>query len=297
MKLSTENGALRSLVGERRAIEILSGAGFDAVDYTFTPWMERGEMPWNTDAYKEYAKEVNLMAADNGIVFNQAHAPFIFHTSYLPDWDREIMPLQIRCMESCALLGIPHMVVHPVHHLPYCRNKAEIWALNKEYYSRLRPYAQQFGVKVSLENMFGEDERNNRYVLDMFSDPREYVKFYDELDDTDNFICLVDTGHSHIVGEDAPDTIRVLGSRLKGTHFNDNNLIGDDHLIPFDGKLDWHEIMKALAEVHYTGDLTFEALHLYEGFDESFYPVRAKYLHDVGRYLIGKFEQYSEELK
>ena len=36
MILSTENGALRSLVGERRAIEILAKAGFDAIDYTFT---------------------------------------------------------------------------------------------------------------------------------------------------------------------------------------------------------------------------------------------------------------------
>ena len=119
MILSTENGALRSLVGERRAIEILAKAGFDAIDYTFTPWMERGEMPWNRDGYQDYAKEVVQMAKDNGVYFNQAHAPFIFHTSYLPDWNREILPMQIRCMEACALLGIPHMVVHPVHHLPY----------------------------------------------------------------------------------------------------------------------------------------------------------------------------------
>lgn len=73
-------------------------------------------MPWNRDGYQDYAKEVVQMAKDNGVYFNQAHAPFIFHTSYLPDWNREILPMQIRCMEACALLGIPHMVVHPVHH-------------------------------------------------------------------------------------------------------------------------------------------------------------------------------------
>ena len=78
MILSTENGALRSLVGERRAIEILAKAGFDAIDYTFTPWMERGEMPWNRDGYQDYAKEVVQMAKDNGVYFNQAHAPFIY---------------------------------------------------------------------------------------------------------------------------------------------------------------------------------------------------------------------------
>ncbi len=43
MILSTENGALRSLVGERRAIEILAKAGFDAIDYTFTPGWSGGD--------------------------------------------------------------------------------------------------------------------------------------------------------------------------------------------------------------------------------------------------------------
>jgi len=303
MILSTENGALRERVGERRAIEILAAAGFDAIDYTFTPWMERGEMPWNGDGYAAYAKEVNQIARDNGDRFNQAHAPFIFHTSYLPDWNREILPLQLRCMEACALLGIPHMVVHPVHHLPYNRhgragqtNADIIWKLNLEYYRLLQPYAKQFGVKICLENMFGEDARRGCIVPDMFSNPQEYARFYDGLEDEDNFICLVDTGHSGIVGEDAGDTIRVLGSRLKALHINDNDFRSDGHLIPFQGKIDWEDVMKALAEAGYQGDFTFEALHLYEGFDEQFYPVSARYLHDVGRYLIGRFEHYRARL-
>lgn len=296
MILSTENGALRELVGERRAIEVLAKAGFDAIDYTFTPWMERGEMPWNRDGYADYAKEVCKIAKDNGIFFNQAHAPFIFHTSYLPDWNREIMPLQIRCMEACALLGIPHMVVHPIHHLPHRKNKAELWKLNMEYYRLLQPYAKQFGVKMCLENMFGFDKRRNCFVEDMFSDPNEYVEFYDSLEDEENFICCVDTGHSGLVGEDAGETIRILGSRVKALHLNDNKYQGDDHLIPLEGLIDWDDVMKALAEIRYAGDFTFEALHLYRGSDEDFYPVAAKYLHDVGRWLIQKFEYYSVQL-
>lgn len=295
MILSTENGALRSRVGERKAIEILAEAGFDAIDYTFTPWMERGEMPWNGDGYKEYAKEVMLMADDNGIYFNQAHAPFIFHTDYLPNWDREIMPMQIRCMESCALLGIPHMVVHPVHHLPYRANKKTIWELNTEYYQLLQPYAKQFSVKVSLENMFGEDKRRGCFCEDMFSNPAEYAEFFDMLDDSEAFTCCVDTGHSGIVGENAGETIRILGKRVHALHLNDNKFRDDGHLIPFQGDIDWEDVMKALAEVGYDGDFTFEALHLYENFNDSFLPTSAKYLHDVGRYLIERFNYYLQE--
>lgn len=296
-KLSTEVGALRELTSEKRTIEILAKAGFDALDYTFTPWMERGEMEWNGNAYEKYAKEVNKITEDNGISFNQAHAPFIFHTSYLPDWNKEIIPLQIRCMEACALLGIPHMVVHPVHHLNYRFNKDTIWKLNEEYYHLLQPYAKQFGVKIALENMFSEDSKRKSLVPDMFSDPREFNEFYDKLNDTENFICLVDTGHCGIVGEDAGDTIRTMGRRVTALHLNDNMFTNDGHLIPLHGLIDWDDVMKALAEIDYKGDFTFEALHLWRGLDDDFYLTQAKYLHDVGRYLIRKFETYKAALQ
>lgn len=302
MILSTENGALRRHVGERRAIEILAKAGFDAIDYTFSPWLERGEMPWNKDDYPAYAKEVNKIARDNGIFFNQAHAPVYFHPGSPCDWDKEILPIQIRCMESCALLGIPLMVVHPFHHLPYTNFKKDgktnielLWELNMEYYHRLQPYAKEFGVKMCLENMYGKDARRGCIVPTMFSNPHDYAKFFDALGDSENFTCCVDTGHSGIVGEDAADTIRVLGNRVKSLHINDNDFRSDGHMIPYQGKIDWDDVLKALAEIHYDGDFTFEALFFYEGLDESFYPVVTKYLHDMGRYMIGKIEAYSAE--
>ena len=120
--------------------------------------------------------------------------------------------------------------------------------------------------------------------------PEPYAAFFDALENSDDFTCCVDTGHAGIVGENAGDTIRVLGSRVRALHINDNDFRSDGHLIPFQGKIDWEDTMRALAEVGYSGDFTFEALHLYEGFQEEFYPVCAKYLHDVGRYLIRLIE-------
>ena len=144
--------------------------------------------------------------------------------------------------------------------------------------------------------MFGEDQRRGCLVPDMFSDPHEYAQFFDELNDPDNFTCCIDTGHAGITGEDCGDTIRVMGSRVRALHLNDNDFRTDGHLIPFQGKIDWDDVMRALAEIDYQGDFTFEALHLYEGMDDGFYATSAKYLHDVGRYLIQKFQHYKETL-
>lgn len=291
MILSTENGRLVERVGDRRAIEIIANAGFDAIDYTFSPFMENGNTPFMTSSYAHYAKEIKQIADDNGVFFNQAHAPFHFDVKLFPDFDKEAIPMQIRCMEVCALLGIPHMIVHPFHHLPYYKYRECLLEKNKEYYLKLLPYAKEFGVKICLENMFSVVPQSGSTVKDVFSNPFEYAAFYDELADQDSFICCVDTGHSGLAGEDAGETIRVLAHRLKALHINDNIYFKDDHWIPYQGLIDWDDVLNALCEINYAGDFTFEALRLYNHFDESFYPTAAKYLHDVGRYMIKKLEE------
>ena len=70
MQLSTETGSLIQKVGERKAIEILSQAGFKSLDYTFTPFMEAGDSPWNGSGYQAHAKEIARIARDQGVVFN-----------------------------------------------------------------------------------------------------------------------------------------------------------------------------------------------------------------------------------
>lgn len=294
MIVSTENGALRPRLGERRTIELLAKAGFDAVDYGFSPWLERGEMVWNTDEFERYGREVRRMAEDNGVYFNQAHGPFVFDTSLFPDYTKQVLPLFERCFEACALLGAPHMVVHPIHHLPYKGNEDRMWQINMEFYHMLLPYARQSGVKIALENMYQYDPRRGVLTRDVFAVPERYAAFYDELNDP-HFICLVDTGHCGIVGEDAARMLRVMGSRVKALHVNDNLFRTDDHVVPGHGLMDWNAVTKALADIGYEGDITFEVLNIYRSYDESFLLTSARYLCDVGRYLAEKIESYKKE--
>ena len=295
MILSTENGALRERIGERKAIELYGKVGFDAIDYGFTPWLERGEMPWNRDDYAKYAAEVNKIAQDNGVFFNQAHGPLVYDTSKLPDFDAEIMPLNIRCMECCALMNIPQMVVHPLHFMPYPQARRKTWELNIEFYNKLLPYAKEFGVKLALENMFSPDKRRGILKGDFLGYADEFNAFFDELNDP-QFVCVVDTGHCAFTEETPGQMIRKMGKRIAGLHINDNMFRSDDHLVPGAGKIDWDDVVKALAEIGYEGDMTLEVLWPYDAFDDSFLESATKYMHDVGRYLIRKFDEYSEKL-
>ena len=296
MILSTENSFLRLRVGERGAIETLAAAGFDAIDYGFAPLMERGETPWNTSGYAAYAKEILRIARDNGVYFNQAHGPFAFDSALFPNYAKEVLPLYQRCLEACALMGIPHVVAHPVHHIPYLGNEEALWRMNMEFYHLLLEQARQFGVRIALENMYQYDPRRGVITTDVFAIPQRYAAFYDALGD-ENALCCVDIGHCGIAGVDPVRMLRTMGARVAALHVNDNLFRTDDHMIPGHGLLDWDEITKALAEIGYRGDLTFEVINIYRGYDPPFLPVCAKYLHDVGRYLIGKIESCQKQGK
>ena len=71
-------------------------------------------------------------------------------------------------------------------------------------------------------------------------------------------ICY-DFGHANLAnpGHTREDLL-AIGQRLKAVHVNDNRGTADEHLMPFHGTVDWKAAMAALAEIGYTGDLTYE---------------------------------------
>ena len=83
------------------------------------------------------------------------------------------------------------------------------------------------------------------------------VHFVEEdLDDADVGICL-DFGHAHLDG-DVVDAIETVSEHLIATHVHDNRGRTDDHLVPFDGTIDWPGALTAVQKVGYDGTLMFE---------------------------------------
>lgn len=296
MNISTEISGLKKFVGDKHAIELLSKAGFTSLDFSFPDRMIPNS-PWFGKEHLEYAKEISVVAQDNGITFNQAHAPFVYEINDFSDIDEKIVTLIMYSIRSCAEMHIPRIVVHPIHHVEYSVNKQYIWDLNMYFYQQLISCAEGCGVQVLLENMFAKNPVTGRTQTDFLSIPNEYKRFYDELNNPIRFSCLVDTGHCTLTGVNPADMIKCLGNRVKAIHIQDNRFTDDDHLIPFDGKINWNEVMKALSDVGYDGDISLEALHLYEGFDESFYVTRARYLLDIGKYLLSLYEKNENKKK
>jgi sugar phosphate isomerase/epimerase len=75
-----------------------------------------------------------------------------------------------------------------------------------------------------------------------------------ELGDT---AACVDVGHAHLTGG-APEAIDILSGYIVTTHIHDNKGKTDDHLVPFDGTIDWVATMTEFSKVGYAGPLIFE---------------------------------------
>jgi sugar phosphate isomerase/epimerase len=78
----------------------------------------------------------------------------------------------------------------------------------------------------------------------------------EDLEASEAGICL-DFGHARLTG-DLLDAIEVCSGHLITTHVHDNRGKQDDHLVPFDGTIDWSAALMAMQKIGYEGTYLFE---------------------------------------
>jgi sugar phosphate isomerase/epimerase len=111
---------------------------------------------------------------------------------------------------------------------------------------QLQPMAAALGAKIAVEVLPND-----------LSGAGSLVHFVEsDLDGSDVGICL-DFGHAHLDG-DLVDAIETVSEHLIATHVHDNRGRTDDHLVPFDGTIDWPAALTAVQKVGYDGTLLLE---------------------------------------
>jgi len=94
-------------------------------------------------------------------------------------------------------------------------------------------FAKQRGVTLALENTLGE-----------MATPANLKHFLEQTRLTNVKLCF-DTGHAHIEGG-VPAAIGIIRNLVVTTHVHDNNGERDDHLLPYDGTVDWNAMLASL---------------------------------------------------
>lgn len=290
MKLVTHTTELGLWFGDREILKMIKEAGFDAADYSMHCAMRESE-PLAGDNWEEYAYSLKEYADSLGFAFRQGHAPCPGYTREDMEFTKRVGPLVRRSVEVAGILGIKNLVVHPISptQIPL---GADLKTFNMEHFYSLLPLAEKWNVKICLENMWGYDSKRGYIIPNVCSFGRDLADYLDSLGDEHFTVCL-DLGHSGLVGEEAADAIYALGGeRLGALHVHDNDYKGDTHTLPYYGKMDWDAITKALSDVGYKGDFTYETFGFFKNLphDKDLVLSALRYMHDMGRFLIKKIE-------
>ena len=271
--------------GDEKSIELFAEAGFDALDYSAF-FMDS---PLCGSDYKDYALYLKKFAENNGISFVQAHAPMI--TDSDEKHIAEAKQCTIKAIEGASIMGAEVIVVHPLHYLDYADNAHRLYELNMEFFGELIKHAEKFGIRIACENLF--QVKDDKVVDSVCSSSEEFCRYIDTIASPYLTACL-DLGHCNVCGRDAEDIIMAMGDRIGALHIHDNDGVADLHKLPGTVSMNWDNICKALKDIDYKGNFTFEVNGYLNPYSDDFVPTALKFLHDVGRHFISKINSYQK---
>lgn len=280
MKISMETYVLRDRFDDETAVKMIKQAGFDCYDYSMY-WAD-GAKDMLGDDYKKRAKELREIANSLNIECNQAHAPFDICCDDEFEVTNERYLRLVRSIEVASILGAKTIIIHVIKkNIP---KNMDFYDLNQRLLWSLLPYCKQFGICISVENLFNWNEKG----IPVLSDPNEHMSFVKSLN-SEYFNICIDVGHSAITGYKPEDVIGAMNENiLKALHIHDNDQFADSHMLPFTGSLDWEKIMAALKKINYSGELTMELTGYQRKLPSELLQSAINYAADVARYLTAQ---------
>jgi sugar phosphate isomerase/epimerase len=154
----------------------------------------------------------------------------------------------------------------------------------------VRPYAADFGVRLAIENEV-DWERLARINAAPHNNPvQNRLNLRDNFDlitrvlsnyEPDFLGLCYDSGHGNI-GYDRSSAIESLKDRLIAVHLHDNDGSGDQHLLPFEGSVNWAKITRIIASSPHSKTLNIESNLPQTGQSETIF---LKQAHQAGEAL------------
>ena len=123
-----------------------------------------------------------------------------------------------------------------VQHMGSSRDAADPRRFDAAFNSleHLAIFAKHRGVTIALEN-----------TPDELGAPESLEQFLKETHLNDLKLCL-DTGHAHMETK-VESAFEIMRERIVTTHIHDNHAEKDEHLLPYNGTIDWDALLGLVA--------------------------------------------------
>ena len=205
---------------------------------------------------------ISELLAKKGIEHEYLHSSFShINDMWLDNYAGECMFSELRDNIDCtAELNIPISIIH----LSSGNNPPSISDIGRKRYAELVDYAAKKNVIIAFENL--RKLANVAWAFEAFAD-------------APNVSFCWDCGHENCYTKPV-EFMPLFGSKLNSTHIHDNRGIkdGDDHMLPFDGSMNYDRFAELIRNSGYTGTLmleVFRSKEFYDGVDPEDFIVQA----------------------
>ena len=287
MKLSTSTGDFKlGPVPIDEKIRLIGKSGFRHINLELTD--DPGRL--DGDDWEEKIERIRVALEESGTDCVLAHAVCERYGTMPYE---EIVEETRRDIVACERLGIPDLVVHPLY--PAGLGAAGIYSFNRQFYADLYATRPDTPVHLLVENM-----ADTEFAPAVFSSGEELLDFLNYTGDPRLGACW-DTAHGNLNRPPRDDcqytSIKALGDRLRALHVSDNFGKGLHwHSFPFNGSINFDQVLCALTEIGYKGAFNFEASYIMRS--SNFPPVRRKpWTHPTDPTFTPKLLEPSLELR
>lgn len=236
----------------REHLRDIAAAGFDTIEL----FADRTHLDYQSDAA---VADLQAWLAASGLVLGSVHAPVADRLG----GGRQAPPLNLASPDAAAraqaldeataaLYLARRMPIKTfVAHLGIVSEPGAAPGVNGRDAARrsievLVRAAEPLGVTVAVELLPNELSRAGALV------------HFAETVMADNRIAVcLDVGHARLEG-DVADVIETVSEHIALVHAHDNRGRRDEHLIPFEGTIDWASALTTLQKVGYDGPIVFE---------------------------------------
>ena len=252
--------------GMRESLTWVREAGFTHINYTIdggsSYMFSTYEIDFTADMVRDAGLKVKTLHGSNGRnhileVASRKDATPVMESrrdiGSVHEWQRlgGVELLQNR-IDMAAALGAPDIVLHidmADEVFRTVQSEAAFFDPFWKSFDALAPYCQDHAVKIAVENLMGASAETWLTLYD-----RLFARY-----PADVIGLCFDTGHWRVAaGADDMSLLEHFGHRLISTHIHDNFGTLDDHLLPFEGCIDWVKVMHAIAATPYETPLNLE---------------------------------------
>lgn len=278
-RVSSHTLQIKDRLGINEILNCFKDAGFDTYDFTMYGIEYAKDVFIDKSDYIERAKDLRKHADSLGLKCNQTHANFpTIDIKKTEEQNKIEFERAIKSIKITSILGGEICVIHPVAHYSVKENV--------EFYKLFIPYAKKYNVKIGIENMWFWDNENDHARTAPCSNHNSFAEML-KLIDSEYVVACLDIGHAEMEGLEtsAVQMIKALGSKLQALHIHDNDKKHDSHQIPFSGRIDFEQIINALADINYKGDITFECNQWFIKNPQSLFVDSLIELRKIGEYF------------